>query len=291
MIALDTKRQCTLDLVKILLTIGIVCRHATWEGLDAGFTVFQGFSQGVIWITEICVPLFFVISGFLFFLNVPDKPNVNYFATKYKKRFTSLLIPYIIANCVAFAVYFAASKYAPQMLSGFMGDNWKNPLWVFWTGPINLSLWFIRELIVVVIISPIIYLIVRYARLIGVIALGLLLIFWKLPAPWFYFAAGAWFSICGGVVGVKDAGPEVAPHRVQFYKNSRAWTFFVYLYHYLPLISVKKALMTFVHPSSDIGMFAIYFASIIIVLAAISLVYIVLRKFTPGLAKVLAGGR
>jgi len=291
MIALDSKRQCGIDLVKIILTIGIVCRHATWENLDAGLSIFQGFSKGIIYITEVCVPLFFVISGFLFFLNVPDKPDVKYFAGKYKKRFWSLLIPYIIANCVAFAVYFAAHRYAPQMISGFMGEDWKNPIYVFWTGPINLSLWFIRELIVAVIISPLIYLIVRYTRLVGVVILGLLMIFWKLPAPWFYFAAGAWFSICGGVVGIKDLDPQISKKRINFYKNSRSWCFFVYLYHYIPLIALKKVLLGLAEPLSELKMFVIYFAGVIIVLAAISLAYVLLRKFTPGLLKVLAGGR
>ena len=142
-----------LDILRVLLTVGIVCRHATSENL-----------QPVVWVTEICVPLFFVMSGYLFFRNTPERPSVGWFRNKIQSRFFTLLIPYLIANIIAWLCYFFAIREVPSMVSGFLGDKWKNPLFVFWTGPINLSLWFIRELILLVLLSPLIYFLLRYRR-------------------------------------------------------------------------------------------------------------------------------
>ena len=288
-VVFDQKKQCVLDLVKLLLMFGIIARHATMENIDAAYPIFHGFSRGVIGISEICVPLFFVISGFLFFLNVPEKPKPEYFLNKLKRRFISLVIPYLIANCVALAVYFCAHKFAPQLLSGFMGDNWKNPIYIFWTGPINLSLWFIRELILVVILSPLVYLLVRYCRIFGVLALGALWIFKIGPAPIFFFSLGAWFSICGGIR--TGNGQEVAPKTLKFYKNSRSWSFFMYLYHYIPLIALKKVLYVFLSPTTDWLMFVIYLTSLVTVIVFISLIYLALKKLLPRFLGVLVGGR
>jgi len=288
---LDSKRQCAIDYLKILLTLGIVFRHAFIENADPAFASYLSFGGFVTKITEVCVPLFFVISGFLFFVNVPPKPGVDYFWGKWKKRFGSLLIPYIIANCLAFAVYFAANKYAPQMLSGFLGDKWLDPIFIFWKGPINLSLWFIRELIILVLLSPLIYLFVRYLGFAGVLALGALWMMGKGPAPLFLFSAGAAIAVVGQIASIKEKTPKVAPRRLNFCKISRSWCFFVYLYHYIPMIVVKKVLVIAMQPTTDAQMLLIYFLSIAIVLGAISLVFIVLRKWLPGVLKLLAGGR
>lgn len=75
----------------------------------------------------------------------------------------------------------------------------------FWGGayPVNIPLWFIRDLMVVVLCSPLVYCLVRYGKAIGVLILGgLWLVFSEAPLPsgisivsFFFFSAGAWFSI------------------------------------------------------------------------------------------------
>ncbi|MBR5660173.1 MAG: acyltransferase [Bacteroidales bacterium] len=275
-----------IDLIRVILTIGIVLRHAALVDMSVGTPVFDGIMKWVLLLTEVCVPLFFVISGYLFFRNVPEDPPSGWFWNKIRSRFLSLFIPLIIANCIAFGAYYLAIKQFPSMIDGFLGDRWKDPLFVFWKGPINLSLWFIRELIIVSILSPIIYLIVRHFRWCGVILLGLLWIAKIGPAPLFFFSAGAclstwkiepiekWLASNGGVS-----------------VRSRAWTYFVYLYHYLLVVSIKKALVVCLSPTNTIQLIGIFLLSFVAALGILSAVYYLMRLLTPRVTRIIVGGK
>ena len=271
-----------LDMLRVLLTLGIVCRHATSENLAP-----------IVWATEVCVPLFFALSGYLFFRNAPEKPDWKWFWGKIRSRIFTLLIPYLIAVVIAWLCYYFAIKAVPSMVDGFMGDRWKDPLYVFWTGPVNLSLWFIRELMVVVVLSPLVYLIIRYTGWWGVLALGA---WWAMgkyggfafggPEPFFLFAAG-------GCLGIHKIGPVErwlhAKSRVPV--SARAWTFFIYLYHYLLLIGVKKGLAMLIPFQGVWGSITVWFFSVILVLAVLTAVYAMGRRYLPRVTGVLVGGK
>lgn len=264
-----------LDILRVLLTMGIVFRHATSENL-----------QPVVWVTEVCVPLFFVMSGYLFFWNTPDKPSGRWFRDKIQSRFFTLLIPYLIANIIAWLCYFFAIREVPSMVSGFLGDNWKNPLFVFWTGPINLSLWFIRELILLVLLSPLIYFLLRYTRWFGVLVLGGLWLYGIGPSPLFYFSTGG----CLGMYKISVVEDWLhRPARITL--RSRAWTFFIYLYHYLLLIGVKKGLAMLIPFTGIWADVTVWFLSVVIVLAALSAAYALGRRFVPRITGILVGGK
>ena len=276
-----------LDILKVLLTIGIVCRHATMTGLAGATPVFKGVTQGLIWITEICVPLFYALSGYLYFHNAPRSFDFTWFGKKYKSRLFSLVIPYLIANIVAWCCFVFAIKFVPSMIDGFMGDNWKDPFFVFWKGPVNLSLWFIRELIIVVILSPLVWLLVRYTRWFGVLVLGIL---WGCkigPAPLFFFSLGAYFAMWK--IGAVEEWLHTPAKRVT--TRSRAWNYFIYLYHYLLLIGVKKGLCKLIEPSGTFSQLGIYFGSILIVLVALTLLYMAMRRIMPRLTSFIVGGK
>ena len=271
-----------LDILRVLLTVGIVCRHATSDNL-----------QAVVFITNICVPLFFVMSGYLFFWNVPGKPDAKWFWKKIRSRFFTLLIPYLIAVVIAWLCYYFALKAVPSMVDGFLGDRWKDPLFVFWTGPVNLSLWFIRELMIVVVLSPLIYLIIRYTGWWGVLALGT---WWALgayggfsyggPEPLFLFAAG-------GCLGLRKIAPVErwlhTESRVPV--STRAWTFFIYLYHYLLLIGVKKGLAMLLPSQGVWADLLVWLLSVLIVLGILTAVYALGRRIVPRLTSIMVGGK
>lgn len=137
---------------------------------------------------------------------------------KLKKRIKSLLLPYIFWNLIAVALLFLAQYLmADNLLSGrsklvvdYRPSDW---LWSFWDTskintyqvkslPANSPLWFIRDLMVAVIVSPLIYLIIRRIGIYAVIAIGL---FWLInpyyykpgcsSVCFFFFSLGAYFSI------------------------------------------------------------------------------------------------
>ena len=91
---------------------------------------------------RLAVPLFFIFSGFLFFKKC-DEFNTSTYFNKLKKRTHSLLIPYLFWNLLFI------------VLSSQFADSIKDWLILFWR-PASLQLWFIRDLMVVVLFSPLI---------------------------------------------------------------------------------------------------------------------------------------
>ena len=73
--------------------------------------------------------------------------------------------------------------------------------------------------------------------------------------------------------------------------RSRAWTFFVYLYHYLLLIGVKKGLAMLIPFTGIWADVTVWFLSVVIVLAALSAAYALGRRFVPRITGILVGGK
>lgn len=174
-------------------------------------------------LSHIAVPTFFTISGYLFFINVKQWNRSVYFA-KLKSRFHTLLIPYLSWNVIALILHFAMACMAEgqpiSYIHSFMVDNgWWHIFWdaivsddrfVNWLGtpitfscPVNYPLWFLRDLFVAVLFSPLIYLYINKLRLWGIILLGLLYVSGIWPqitgltvTAAFFFSVGAYFGIC-----------------------------------------------------------------------------------------------
>lgn len=282
------QRYAFIDLLKMILTVGIVFRHAELVGFEGRSEAYDALNRGMMFITSAFVPLFYVLSGFLYFRNVPAKADVNFFWKKTRSRLFSLVIPYLIANAFAFCCYWAAHRFAPEMVSGFFGDDWTNPLFIFWTGPINQSLWFIRDLIKACIVAPLIYLLVRYTRIWGVLALGAVWIFVS-GSPWYniWFTIGAWAAVCQG----ENAGRLLGQVRCHVPADAAAWCFFVYLYHYIPIISLKKMFGAVFQPESFLGLTGTYLATALLVLALVTGLYYLLKSTAPRVTGVLVGGK
>lgn len=92
-------------------------------------------------LVKVAMPAFFVMSGYLFFANV-EQFSKEIYSQKMRRRIKTLLIPYIIWNLLM------AVKLKSFNLCSF------------WT-PANMPLWFLRDLMIVSLLSPIIYIGVR----------------------------------------------------------------------------------------------------------------------------------
>lgn len=115
-------------------------------------------------ISRIGVPLFFFISGYLFFVGLDRFTSVSYIQ-KIKKRVRTLLVPYIIFNLAAVVIFGVLQFLMPVLCSG------KNPpiptwsiteffiftFWNFSAGPFVAPLWFVRNLFITALLSPVIY--------------------------------------------------------------------------------------------------------------------------------------
>jgi len=212
----------TIDYLRFPLIVAVVFIHSyssvvTIEGVDIGvditYPIFDNFRYFIsVILAAVAVPLFFFISGFLFFFKI-NSFNLDVYANKIKKRFHSLVIPYIFWNVLTLFVLFIAHTIPPinSLFSGeklsiidySLSDFFK----AFWGGadgvgfPILITFWFIRDLIIIVLFSPLVYFSIRYLQFFPVL---LLFFVWFLRMDttigfssvcWFFFSAGAYFSI------------------------------------------------------------------------------------------------
>ena len=146
---------------------------------------------------SIGVPFFYLISGFLFYIGYQN--SVTIYKNKLKKRFRSLLIPYILWNSIAFIIYTFVTY--DMQLSQFFESFWfvvgKNG-----HSPADGPLWFVRTLMILSVISPFMYLINKnkYFKWMS----QLLIVAWLFDVPGFqsgttigfcWFNFGAWLQI------------------------------------------------------------------------------------------------
>lgn len=154
------------------------------------------------------VPLFFIISGYMFFYKVGVLTKEIY-KSKLKRRVKTLLIPYLIWN--ALALFECLVKHLPA-LAGLFPNIGKqaidfvfcvNSFWCEPNGscPIYYPFWYIRDLMVCVLYTPVLYLLIKKIKIIWLLLLflGLLLNVKMLPAfslgSLFYFSIGCYWSI------------------------------------------------------------------------------------------------
>jgi fucose 4-O-acetylase-like acetyltransferase len=88
-------------------------------------------------LVKVAMPTFFVMSGYLFFANV-EQFNKEIYWQKIRRRIKTLLLPYIVWNLLM------AVKLKEFSLS------------ILWM-PANMPLWFLRDLMIVSLLTPIIY--------------------------------------------------------------------------------------------------------------------------------------
>lgn len=111
------------------------------------------------------VPMFFFISGLLFFKGIK---SVKDCFTKIKQRVSSLLVPYIIWNLV-FVGWYVAMAFTPGVSQFVNSDmighlSWHDPegtLSFLFLEPAGFHLWFLRDLFLYMLLSPILYMAIK----------------------------------------------------------------------------------------------------------------------------------
>jgi len=213
---LDTRSSERLGVLRLPLIVGVVFIHA--YGTEVGFSEgsvglsHTGFvvdfvrnliSQGV---ARLAVPLFFLLSGYLFFLGF--SLSWRSYREKLRSRSKSLLVPYLFWNLATLAV-FALAQTIPATRIYFSGNNpliagfgvydYLNAVFGIDRQPIAYQFWFIRDLMVLVLMSPIIALILRWTPRLFLAAMGVLwyVELWPLYVP--SVAALAFFSLGAGL--------------------------------------------------------------------------------------------
>lgn len=225
-------RSQALDLLRFPLAVVIVIIHV-FSNRGSGI-IFNGneidFSNAVFFEEIKCfidgflrgqsVPIYFFISGFVFFLSV--EWSRGKYIQKLKNRVKTLLIPYLIWNTIALLLVIISQIYFTPFLSKPMpawNFSLKNILLCYWVykgellgieisslHPINGVLWFVRDLMIVVLCTPLLYRLMKRGNCWFVVLLGVLWFFkecfderyaflngWL--SAFFFFSWGAYMSI------------------------------------------------------------------------------------------------
>ena len=171
-----------ISFLRFPMIVGIVLIHS---GLDingiSSYSLYEYLiTRGIIGtFTRVCVPLFFIISGYLFFCNVKSFDKLAY-ASKLRKRGRSLLEPYLFYNALAVFLFALMGCLRPDMQSGVVPplSQWSPMLVVslFWDYGSNLPIvpqfWFVRNLMVIVVLSPLVYWLVKRSKAAILLVLG-----------------------------------------------------------------------------------------------------------------------
>ncbi len=138
--------------------------HASYPEADA--PVFRRISffisQGI---GSLFCPLFFCISGYLFFHNLTDIGGIP---RKLWRRVSSLLIPYLLVNLLAY-IMLGILKIIPACASFvnarcYLGDGeygFRETIYQLFVTPYMFHLWFLKTLMVVMLFTPLLFCILR----------------------------------------------------------------------------------------------------------------------------------
>ena len=176
-------------------------------------------------IARSAVPIFFIISGYLLFLKV-EEYNKTVYVSKLRKRWHSLVVPYF-SWIVLLILWILMFKVGGILLHGktwtgildYFQDNgylhilWDSSVWeerTTWlgvethnSGPVLLPFWYMRDLIIMVVISPVVYWLIKKIKFVFIILLLAIytfdikcsLISGTLASACLFFSIGAYFAL------------------------------------------------------------------------------------------------
>lgn len=147
--------------------------------------------------TRTAVPIFFLISSYLLFN--------NYSVEKIRKRTKTLLLPFFIWSLISYCIFAflpmipGLGTYFNNQLDFTIGDFLKS----IFVSPQNGSLWFLRDLYILTLLSPIIHYITN-KRWIAYIIISFLLIVWCIDLEYTFLVESSLFFIVGALISKYD---------------------------------------------------------------------------------------
>lgn len=202
------------DRLRLPLILMVVFIHAqfTVKGMMDTVTSYGVVSHFfTLVISQVAVPLFFFMSGCLYFRDY-DSFSLKTYIDKQKRRFMTLVVPFFIWNTFFWLLFSGFQLFLPSLMNGgipsLVDASFKDVVWVYWGnntgGPIDFPLWFIRDLITITFLSPVVYFILMRFKA-GLFVLLALAYLWisAYPIPLmgnnicmcvFFFSLGGYFN-------------------------------------------------------------------------------------------------
>ncbi len=162
------------------------------SGYNKAFQIF--IADGI---ARIAVPLFFLISGLLFFYKVDTFNRFVYF-NKVKTRLRTLVVPYFLWSILGILFYFFLQSlpYSQAYFKTTLIKDFNLEDYIFRIGviPIPYQFWFIKDLFLIVLISPILY---GFTKLFKIHFLYFLIFLWFIHFDYQFFQGSSilFFSV------------------------------------------------------------------------------------------------
>lgn len=167
---------------------------------DVNWAIQNFISNGL---TRIAVPLFFIISGYLFAFK-PKQITFQVYKDKMLSRFKTLFIPFIFWSLAAILLYlllqtFPASKpfFTKKLIQDYTFTDWLKGIFYM---PVAYQLWFLRDLIVLVITAPLIIWLVRKGKLLFIVVV---LCIWVFNINIFFLSSEGLLFFSAGIYAAK----------------------------------------------------------------------------------------
>ncbi len=155
------------------------------------------------------VPLFYMVSGYLFFLKVPEEMASIY--GKIKKRVRTLVVPYVIGCLffIGFGVLLTVLPGVSKYMNSSVMPLFTKPVGeilrcIFYDAgngyPCAFQLWFLRDLILIVATSPLWFMCLKHLKW-GFVAVVFVLTYLDVPHVPFYSLF--WFVLGGQLTKVR----------------------------------------------------------------------------------------
>lgn len=209
----------TISFLRFYLMIGVVFIHIFPDTIFESMNLIP--SQKPIFyyttrlfsfiLPKVSVPLFFFISGFLFFYNIKFTKYI--YLKKLTSRIKTIFIPYMIWITFFLSLYifiqnflqysiFTPNNYLKNILLDFSFTDYLHAYGVGEIYPFVGQFWFIRNLIVFIIITPFLFFIIKKLKYFYLLLIGIMWFFNCFPKynyevlnPLFFFSLGCYYSI------------------------------------------------------------------------------------------------
>ena len=196
------------------------------EGLHPGACVQYAISNAL---TRFAVPLFFMISGFLFFFGKDFGPSV--YVAQIKKRCRSVLSVFVIFSVISFVVCQIVYSFTGEGVIGMIDERInKNILYILFQNPFAFQLWFLAQLFIMSIVSPVVYFLVKKLKFICPLILACL---WMADK---HLVVGGYTLFNSDAYMFFTLGAYIAVNEIKFKKlfqkaeNKKMWVFSVVLW-------------------------------------------------------------
>ena len=243
---LSSLQSDALRIATFLATVMVVLRHSfnlhryyaggnPWMPITDANIAIQHTLSGI---TNMAIPAFLFMSGFLFFRDMQKWQDC---IPKWQKRIRTLLVPYFLWNLMLITMVlllYVFPALRPQLLEKY--DVKLSSYWLLnkmTLHPIMGHFWYIRTLMIFMLCVPLVFYILKNNAL-AFIVLFILARCWKPIDTTILSSEGALYFYCGCWIATHGGLPEAMP------VSHWIWLFIVPIYSYImPLILSRSIII------------------------------------------------